>query len=646
MRQTDLGRLVKLAAAFARRRPAFVAELQRRFAPGGDGARGVHLLDLHRAKGLEFETVFLPRLEEKELPARQARTPEEIAEERRLLYVGMTRAKRTLWLSWSGTRSRFLAELGYAQRPRRAEAREERRAPGRPPASASGPGGSSARARTAFRPTSSSTTRCCTRSPTPSRARSASSRRSPVSARRARALRQRRLGRALTEPENPLDEPSCRARPDRPVTGSRGRCRKHNAGKERPALDAGEAARPDDDLPGEPETGLGPTSKFVARPCRLMFRPRRTRGRRRPGNTQEADRCRSRVSCCEKVSRPFASRVAPWEEPPPAFEELRMSVQLRCPNTTAGRASRPGRASPQPELSRAARVRRDRGCRRSRSSRTSSSRPSAEAQHYVFATLPDELGFSSRAGLVAAALARAGGVARCSDDSLPARDGRAQAGRGVQDGRPVPPIDLPGIVLASFATLCLGVVLGPEAPLIAIGSGIGVLAVHLVKKRCARDGQRRRRRCRELRRDQHAAWLAARRRVPADGGVRTRRRPDGGRARAGLARRRHRRADLRRAGLLDRFRHVLADHPEHPVVRQPRRRRVPLGRRHRSRGRRARRGDPAVGPLPAADRRAANGAVDPGRRPGGRRARGRVRRRDRAGARPRCSSPGRTSSPR
>ena len=44
------------------------------------------------------------------------------------------------------------------------------------------------------------------------------------------------------------------------------------------------------------------------------------------------------------------------------------------------------------------------------------------------------------------------------------------------------PIDLPGIIIASFATLSLGVVLGPEAPLIAIGSGMGVLAVHLIKR--------------------------------------------------------------------------------------------------------------------------------------------------------------------
>ena len=114
VRQTDLARLVTLADVFEGDASAFVAELRRRFDPGGDGARGVNLLTLHRAKGLEFDTVFLPRLEEKELPSRQARTPDEIDEERRLLYVGMTRAKRVLWLSWSGKRSRFVAELGHS----------------------------------------------------------------------------------------------------------------------------------------------------------------------------------------------------------------------------------------------------------------------------------------------------------------------------------------------------------------------------------------------------------------------------------------------------------------------------------------------------------------------------------------------------
>jgi DNA helicase II / ATP-dependent DNA helicase PcrA len=114
VRQNDLARLVTLAAAFEGDAAAFVSDLRRRFDPGGAGARGVHLLTLHRAKGLEFDAVFIPRLEEKELPARQARTTSEIDEERRLLYVGMTRAKRTLWLSWSGKRSRFVAELGHA----------------------------------------------------------------------------------------------------------------------------------------------------------------------------------------------------------------------------------------------------------------------------------------------------------------------------------------------------------------------------------------------------------------------------------------------------------------------------------------------------------------------------------------------------
>jgi DNA helicase-2/ATP-dependent DNA helicase PcrA len=112
VRQTDLARLVSLASTFEGDAAAFVEELRRRFDPGGDGARGVNLLTLHRAKGLEFEAVFLPRLQEKELPSKQARTPAQIDEERRLFYVGMTRAKQVLWVTWTGKRSRFLVELG------------------------------------------------------------------------------------------------------------------------------------------------------------------------------------------------------------------------------------------------------------------------------------------------------------------------------------------------------------------------------------------------------------------------------------------------------------------------------------------------------------------------------------------------------
>jgi DNA helicase-2/ATP-dependent DNA helicase PcrA len=114
VRQQDLARLVTLAAEFDGDAAAFVAHVRGRFAPGSDGAHGVNLLTFHRAKGLEFEAVFLPRLQAKELPSKQARSDAEVAEERRLLYVGLTRARRHLWISWSGKPSPFLRELGAA----------------------------------------------------------------------------------------------------------------------------------------------------------------------------------------------------------------------------------------------------------------------------------------------------------------------------------------------------------------------------------------------------------------------------------------------------------------------------------------------------------------------------------------------------
>jgi DNA helicase-2/ATP-dependent DNA helicase PcrA len=108
-RQADLARLVRLAEQFDGDVPAFVASLHERF--GATSGRGVHLLTLHRAKGLEFEAVYLPRLEEGELPNRRA----DVDDERRLLYVGITRAKRYLLVTWAGKPSRFLAELGANQ---------------------------------------------------------------------------------------------------------------------------------------------------------------------------------------------------------------------------------------------------------------------------------------------------------------------------------------------------------------------------------------------------------------------------------------------------------------------------------------------------------------------------------------------------
>jgi DNA helicase-2/ATP-dependent DNA helicase PcrA len=120
IRQDDLTRLVRLADSLAPATvAAFRAELEQRFGAGGAERRGVHLLTYHAAKGLEFELVFLPRLEERELPAKQAKTDEQIAEERRLLYVGITRAKRELVVTWVKKPSRFLEELGVG--PSRSE---------------------------------------------------------------------------------------------------------------------------------------------------------------------------------------------------------------------------------------------------------------------------------------------------------------------------------------------------------------------------------------------------------------------------------------------------------------------------------------------------------------------------------------------
>ncbi|GAB3174881.1 Rep family ATP-dependent DNA helicase [Micromonospora palomenae] len=76
---------------------------------------GVTLASLHSAKGLEWDAVFLVGLSEGTLPTTYARTPEQVEEERRLLYVGITRARQWLWLSYASARS----PGGRARRPSR-----------------------------------------------------------------------------------------------------------------------------------------------------------------------------------------------------------------------------------------------------------------------------------------------------------------------------------------------------------------------------------------------------------------------------------------------------------------------------------------------------------------------------------------------
>ncbi|MGW0735032.1 ATP-dependent DNA helicase UvrD2 [Streptomyces sp. NPDC002851] len=110
-RWESLAALVRLAEDFARARPQatladLVAELDERAnAQHAPTVEGVTLASLHAAKGLEWDAVFLVGLTEGMLPIAYAKTDEQIEEERRLLYVGVTRARQHLTLSWALSRS-------------------------------------------------------------------------------------------------------------------------------------------------------------------------------------------------------------------------------------------------------------------------------------------------------------------------------------------------------------------------------------------------------------------------------------------------------------------------------------------------------------------------------------------------------------
>ncbi|WP_182523941.1 ATP-dependent DNA helicase UvrD2 [Nocardioides dongkuii] len=84
----------------------FVDELDRRAAEQhAPVADGVTLATFHAAKGLEWDSVFLCGLQDGTLPITYADTPAAVEEERRLLYVGVTRARVDLWLSWALARN-------------------------------------------------------------------------------------------------------------------------------------------------------------------------------------------------------------------------------------------------------------------------------------------------------------------------------------------------------------------------------------------------------------------------------------------------------------------------------------------------------------------------------------------------------------
>jgi H+/Cl- antiporter ClcA len=107
----------------------------------------------------------------------------------------------------------------------------------------------------------------------------------------------------------------------------------------------------------------------------------------------------------------------------------------------------------------------------------------SKLQSWIFTSLPSGLGFHGEplwwpipwlmlAGLLVALTIR----------YLPGSGGHSPADGFKVGAGPPAPIELPGVILAALATLSLGVVLGPEAPMIALGGGLGVLAVRLVKR--------------------------------------------------------------------------------------------------------------------------------------------------------------------
>ncbi|MDC2958379.1 ATP-dependent DNA helicase UvrD2 [Streptomyces gilvifuscus] len=110
-RWESLAALVNLAHDFtAAKQGATLADLvaeldERANAQHAPTVQGVTLASLHSAKGLEWDVVFLVGVAEGMMPITYAKTDEQIEEERRLLYVGVTRARERLHVSWALSRS-------------------------------------------------------------------------------------------------------------------------------------------------------------------------------------------------------------------------------------------------------------------------------------------------------------------------------------------------------------------------------------------------------------------------------------------------------------------------------------------------------------------------------------------------------------
>jgi H+/Cl- antiporter ClcA len=109
-----------------------------------------------------------------------------------------------------------------------------------------------------------------------------------------------------------------------------------------------------------------------------------------------------------------------------------------------------------------------------------------ELEHVVWATLPDALGLADvPAWWPILTLGVAGVVVGLAVQHLPGHGGHVPA-MGIGGG-PTPPSAVPGTVVAAGASLILGAVVGPEAPLIAIGSGLALLSVRMIRSPAVSD---------------------------------------------------------------------------------------------------------------------------------------------------------------
>jgi chloride channel protein, CIC family len=110
-----------------------------------------------------------------------------------------------------------------------------------------------------------------------------------------------------------------------------------------------------------------------------------------------------------------------------------------------------------------------------------------QIQQELYTHLPHALGYSNGPPLwwSLPVLAVGALIVALAITRLPGDGGHLPAKGLAAGGGPLPPINLPGVILAGIATIGFGLVLGPEAPLIALGSGLAVLTIRLARRQMA-----------------------------------------------------------------------------------------------------------------------------------------------------------------